>query len=636
MFRRYRRMERRVISAASAAIATALVLSGCSSGSHPSEGQNPYGLHSVGQGITVRVSPGTALSVSVPGVGRIIGAIGSFTHSGTITIEKEDASFSAASGLQTAGTGIGITFHGTALRRALTLVFDAGPRPAASAVPVIAHLSDNGIWNVQAAKRNAAGDFTFSTRAFSINIPSWANPLDWWNSLTSWIDSAVAGRTAPLDCSGAPSWFHLDDTHSDLVHVCAKTNYTSDGTQVAEVQIKSNRGVSLEVTVPGSPSYVWVQGEPWAWRQTVASALGFDPNQTVILPPGATMTVGYPRGSISAPWSFFVTGVTWKAVADTVIRDLVDFGAGRSDPTLVGYSEVKCATGLGLGPAGISIGVNSLRTFLTCWTGQVASDLMNQQNALQVASQFGSAEDASTLVEHAKAVSALGWLVTLWPVFQLGIGNDIDKINELLSNGQSALVTYHMDPRQGQTGPVSNTPSTSQSGSGGSSSPTTTPSSSNPPTPTPVNAYDNYGPANAGHAMCRGNPGRPESMPGGSASQTFTVPPGVASLSGALIQIDPDPTVTAYLTVYMNGTAEATANAAAAGDTQFSFGPISVQAGDSVTIAVTFAATYGKIITVYTAGDPGGTFTASNSCSDGAPSLSTTSTGLRAVVSGMS
>lgn len=86
-------------------------------------------------------------------------------------------------------------------------------------------------------------------------------------------------------------------------------------------------------------------------------------------------------------------------------------------------------------------------------------------------------------------------------------------------------------------------------------------------------------------------------MPGGIASQTFTVPEGVATLSGALVQIDPDSTVT---------------------------------------ISITFSATYGKITTVYTAGSPEGTFTASNSCPDGAPSLSTSVTGLRAVVSGTS
>jgi hypothetical protein len=104
--------------------------------------------------------------------------------------------------------------------------------------------------------------------------------------------------------------------------VCAKTNHTSSGQEVAEVQIKSNRGVSLEVTVPGDRSYVWVQGESWAWRQAVARGLGFDPNRTVILPAGATMTVGYPHSpATSAPFSFFVTGATWGGATDTFIRD---------------------------------------------------------------------------------------------------------------------------------------------------------------------------------------------------------------------------------------------------------------------------------------------------------------------------
>lgn len=163
--------------------------------------------------------------------------------------------------------------------------------------------------------------------------------------------------------------------------------------------------------------------------------------------------------------------------------------------------------------------------------------------------------------------------------------------------------------------------------------PTPTPA---PPAPHPINAYDNYGSGAIGHAMCRGNPSNSLSMPGGTASQTFTVPSGVASLNSAKVQIDPDATVTAHFSIAVNGTVVATATAAAAGDTVFTFAPISVHAGDTVKLSIWFSATYGKIITVYTVGNPGGTFTASNSCPDGAPSFSTTSTGLRAVVSGMS
>jgi hypothetical protein len=84
----------------------------------------------------------------------------------------------------------------------------------------------------------------------------------------------------------------------------------------------------------------------------------------------------------------------------------------------------------------------------------------------------------------------------------------------------------------------------------------------------------------------------------------------------------------------VNGNNAASANAAAAGDTNFSFSQVSVHPGDTVALSISFTATYGKIITVYTVGNPGGSFTASNSCSDGAPNVSTSATGLRAVVSG--
>jgi hypothetical protein len=228
----------------------------------------------------------------------------------------------------------------------------------------------------------------------------------------------------------------------------------------------------------------------------------------------------------------------------------------------------------------------------------------------------------------------------MWPVIRAGANDDIDGISQLLTHGDSAQVGYEISapaaaPPQTQVPPPPATSAASQPTSPAppATTPAGNPTSSNPQ---PVNAYDNYGPANAGHAMCRGNPGRPESMPGGSAGQTFTVPGGVATLSGALVQIDPDSTVTANLTVYVNGSAAASATAAASGDTSFTFGPVGVRPGDTVTISITFSATYGKIITVYTAGSPGGTFTSYNSCPDGAPSLTTSATGLRAVVSGTS
>jgi hypothetical protein len=154
--------------------------------------------------------------------------------------------------------------------------------------------------------------------------------------------------------------------------------------------------------------------------------------------------------------------------------------------------------------------------------------------------------------------------------------------------------------------------------------------------PARVNAYDNYGGGAAGHAMCRGNPGNSASTPGGTVTQTFTAPPGVASLDTALVQIDPDNRVTGHLSLSVNGVQRASADAAAAGDTTFTFPSVSVGPGDSISLSVNFTASFGKIITVYTVGGGRGTFTTSNSCSAGADNTSTTSTALRAVLSGWS
>lgn len=152
--------------------------------------------------------------------------------------------------------------------------------------------------------------------------------------------------------------------------------------------------------------------------------------------------------------------------------------------------------------------------------------------------------------------------------------------------------------------------------------------------PQPIDAYSNYGPATAGHAMCRGNPGDSTSVPGGSATQTFTVPAGVASLSSALVQIDPDPTVNAHADLSVNGNIQASADATPVGDTHFDFGTVPVSPGDQVALSLSFSATSGSIITVYSAAMTAGTLTLSNPCPAGAPSL-TTSAGLRAVVSGL-
>jgi hypothetical protein len=149
--------------------------------------------------------------------------------------------------------------------------------------------------------------------------------------------------------------------------------------------------------------------------------------------------------------------------------------------------------------------------------------------------------------------------------------------------------------------------------------------------------YDNYGPANQGYPMCTGNPNRPESMPAARVSQTMTVPEGVGELRWARVQIDPQPNTTVTAQLLVNGSIRATDTDTAAGDSIFHFedAHVTVSPGDTAELTFTFAATWGKLVTIYSAGSPGGTFKAENSCSDGAPTFTKTNTGLRAQVFGI-
>jgi hypothetical protein len=135
--------------------------------------------------------------------------------------------------------------------------------------------------------------------------------------------------------------------------------------------------------------------------------------------------------------------------------------------------------------------------------------------------------------------------------------------------------------------------------------------------------------------MCRGNQGNTASMPGGTVTETFTAD-AAGTINSAKVQIDPDTTVTATAVLSVNGTDMASNSQPASGDTVFTFSPVTVKTGDTVSLRISFTATYGKIITIYQVGNPGGTFSVSNSCPDGAPTFTRTDTGLRAVVSGTS
>ncbi|MFG1925108.1 hypothetical protein [Cryptosporangium sp. NPDC048952] len=438
----------------------ALVLGGCASarsphGSPAGPAASPSAstpttqaiVEPVGSAVDVAVSPKSRFDAAIPDVVRITAPQGTFSGGGTVTIRRQKVKFAANSGLIAAGDGIDVVFDDTSLHKPLTLTFTAGPRPSPEAIPVIAHQSDAGFWDYRPATVDAHGNFTLTTTDFSINIPTWANPLAWWRSFKSALASAVGGRTSPITCSGPPSWFHLDAAHSGLVHACAKTN-TYKGAAVAEIQIKSNRGVSLQVDVPGTPSYVWVSNMTWEQRQALGSKYDFNPNWKVLLQPGEWMTVGYKRTTISSPYSFYVSGATALAAGDTFARQMIGMvlGGGTENIARVLVAEGNCIGDLGADLGGSHVGVNSVFGFLDCWR-----QVLNEEIVGGGLSKLG--------VKQAKLLAArVAMLITLWPIYQLGFGNVFDEIHGLLTNGESQRVNYRNDPAPVAPPPVDPAP----------------------------------------------------------------------------------------------------------------------------------------------------------------------------------
>lgn len=628
------------------AVALFAAIAGTGSGnSHSVKATSPT---TAGQPIRVQVDPAKALTVTVPDIGTLTAEQGSFDRPGIMTVSPARAVPPSGDGVTVTEPGVDVKFNGFKITKPLTLTLAAGVKPAAGAVPVLAHRADDGTWEYRLASIGTGGAVTAATNEFSFDVAGWLSDAGHW--IGDHLASALAGRTPPLTCSGAPGWFHVAVGHSDLVHVCAKdAGKDGSGVDRAEIQIKSNRGVTVEVTVPGNPQYVWVEDQTWGERKWLMPKFGRDPNRSVLLPAGATMTIGYTQPPAPATYSFGVDGVTMLAVSDTLFRQLLGMLAGESPQTFVIYLEGACSTNFTISPlTGVDVGPN-LGDVLRCVAEQ-ATEILKHVTATDIARTFAeTGADANATLSQlkgaAKKIPELAALVSLVPIIQLGWGNDIDEFKRIATGGAANQVTFTIDgggaTKQLKPIIIPGGPGGIQ-GSGGiaghqpAPSPTTTAPTRVPTGPSTVQPhlyFDNYGPTSQGVPVCRGNPGRPESMPGGTVTQTFTAD-ATGTINAAKVQIDPDSTVTATAVLVVSGSDMATATQPATGDVVFSFPSVPVVAGATIGLRISFTATYGKIITIYQAGNPGGTFGVANSCSDGAPTFTRTDTGLRAIMSG--
>jgi hypothetical protein len=279
------RRRRRSFWAIALAVATATAgAGGCSSEPHP------VPLHPV----KTAVSPSQPLRVTLPQVATVTAPAGSFRGHGTITVTPVRIALPYGGSLSAAGTGIDVTYSGVTLSRPLTISFDTTAKPGQHDVPVVAHRLDNGTWTLALAAVRA-GRMTVQARTFSPHIPAWLNPGAWMHWLGDRLASLVGGRTPPITCAGGgPAWASISK-QTDEAHTCLIPNADQASHAVrAEVQIKSNRGVALEVDIPPGADYTWVQDQPWSARSWVwRHIIHQDPNLMALLPAGATLTAGY-------------------------------------------------------------------------------------------------------------------------------------------------------------------------------------------------------------------------------------------------------------------------------------------------------------------------------------------------------
>ena len=138
-------------------------------------------------------------------------------------------------------------------------------------------------------------------------------------------------------------------------------------------------------------------------------------------------------------------------------------------------------------------------------------------------------------------------------------------------------------------------------------------------TPQEVLFYNNYGGATKDITNCTGGTSS-DSNPGGTNTQTFTIPSNISRLERMVFQADAGTGTNAgakvTATLYVNGGQVWSGSVHPALDTTLNFGNVSVTPGASAMIKFVWSSsTSGHVDSIYLAGNSYGTFTASNACS---------------------
>jgi len=399
----------------------------------------------MGRRFRVRVSPWRGLRLVIPRVGRISAPKRTFKSKGVMVVRrvKTRTRKGLRSALRPAGFGIDVRFRGTKLRRPLTVAYRVGKRPPGFK-PRYTHVTDSGVWELEQGARLRRGKWlVVRTKSFSSIVPSWLKPSAWWDTIGDWarsagrwVSKAIGGRTDPLGHCGPPppSWFSYSQG-SDLVHTC-----TIDNAGRAEIQIKSNRGVAMVVTVPGNPAYVWVEDRP-GWVRNMQARLWGEPDRHVLLGPGQRMTVGYAQPTAGFQGSFSVNLDDPRAWLDNMIRGAVDLVGDAPAAALITYTMTRCFSGaeLGASTARLSPGVSLDKA--GCMFQALLGLANDPERALEIVVGFGGNNgDAADLLRKARSLSVIAKaLSVLGPVKNLALRAIDDSMRALFNDGNARL-----------------------------------------------------------------------------------------------------------------------------------------------------------------------------------------------------
>jgi hypothetical protein len=175
-----------------------------------------------------------------------------------------------------------------------------------------------------------------------------------------------------------------------------------------------------------------------------------------LLPAGATLTAGYLRPADDEDLAFQVRVTSWS-LRYSLIGDVVDAlsgqAAGAAGRTTL-YLLARCSGAVDYGSLSVHNPLSTL-TFgsaMKCVISQALSGLSSPAKAAGAArSLLGPGVDEADLASAVTELTsvggklvAFGWVLQLWPVFQLGWGGIADVVHHLLTGGTSTLIDLHL------------------------------------------------------------------------------------------------------------------------------------------------------------------------------------------------